>query len=79
MKTITVPEQEFLQLQQTLADLQQAVQALQAQLISLLGKKNGHLQPEGPPTTEPKVTWKRGSGKHLIAYMADDFNAPLSD
>ena len=35
--------------------------------------------PQKEAVLQPKVSLKRGSGKHLITYMADDFTAPLED
>ncbi len=35
-----------------------------------------------PPTDHPNdsaISLKRGSGRHLISHMADDFTAPLTD
>ena len=40
------------------------------------------LQTALPPVLSPEPTRprpKRGSGKHDISYMADDFDAPLDD
>ncbi len=46
MKTVTIPEAEYQQMQQTISK---------------------------------PVSLKRGSGKKLITYMADDLTAPLDD
>jgi Protein of unknown function (DUF2281) len=35
----------------------------------------------GPLTDlgNPRIPFERGAGKHIIAYIADDFDAPLED
>ncbi len=84
MKTVTIPEQEFLQLKSTVLELQKTMQAMQAQIQafkSVLGEKYAKSPEKMQQNNEDtsKISWKRGSGKHIILYMADDFTAPLED
>lgn len=84
MKIIAIPEQEFLKLKTTVSNLQKTIQAMQTQIQALkplLTKKNGKAAelPQSITETKSGVSWKRGSGKHLVLYMADDFAAPLED
>ena len=84
MKTVTIPEQEYLQLKTAVAELQKAIQAMQAQMQAFMaqwGEKNGKMaeKQQNGSAVQPKVSWKRGSGKHLVTYIADDFTAPLED
>lgn len=84
MKRITIPEAEYLQMQQTIHTLQQQLTMLKDE--SFLAKLNlaYHLfttpttQTEGTKTYKP-VSLKRGSAKKLITFIADDFTAPLDD
>ena len=84
MKTVTIPEQEFLQLKSTVSELQKTMHAMQAQIQifkSMLGEKSGQslekMQQNNGDSS--KLSWKRGSGKHIILYIADDFTAPLEE
>jgi len=84
MQTVTIPEQEYLQLKAAVAELQNAIQVMQAQMQAFMAsfhqksaKKTA--KPKNGVAVQPKVSWKRGSGKHLVIYMADDFTAPLED
>lgn len=84
MKTITVPEEEFLQLQYAVAELQKALTAVQAQLQmfkNYFNEKNGQEPQPSPeaPAEKRKLPLKFGAGKGIVAYMADDFTAPLED
>lgn len=85
MKTISVPEQEFLQLQYTVSELQKALAAVQAQLQTFTKyfmEKNAPPQPEPSSELAPekrKLPLKFGAGKGIVTYMADDFTAPLED
>ena len=38
-------------------------------------------QPLGPFTSDgtPRISLERGAGKHLITYIADDFDEPMED
>ncbi len=84
MKTVNIPEQEYLKLKSSVLELQKMMQVMQAQLHtfkSLLSEKNVKLTDEPKPNTDeqPKLSWKRGSGKHTVVYIADDFTAPLEE
>lgn len=64
MNTITIPEDEYRQMQQLIADLQRSL--------------NQYAVPTGNQSTGA-VSIKRGSGRDAIAFIADDFTAPLPD
>lgn len=82
MRTITIPEAEYLKMQQTIKNLQQQVSLfndrdfvtklnLAYQLFLMTSKTTS--------IANPKISIKRGAGKHLIKYMAEDFTAPIED
>ena len=81
MKMITIPELEYLQLQQTVSVLQQQLKLFQDQ--DFMSKLNMAYQlfliqkPVPMNDVTPHVPLKRGSAKQFIPYMADDFTAPL--
>jgi hypothetical protein len=85
MKMITIPELEYLQLQQTISILQQQLSLFQDQ--DFVSKLNLAYQlfliqkPMPTPVDDiiPQVSIKRGGAKPLITYIADDFTAPLDD
>jgi hypothetical protein len=77
MKTVIIPESEYLQMQQTIEILQQQLRLLQDQLKWYPALKHVELQPM-PPSSQP-VSIKRGSAKAIITYIAEDFTAPLPD
>ncbi len=84
MKTITIPEAEYLQMQQTINMLQQQLTMLKDE--SFLAKLNlaYHLFVTPIRVTEniesfKPVSLKRGSAKKMITYMADDFTALIDD
>lgn len=64
MNTITIPEDEYRQMQQLIADLQRTL--------------NQYAVPatNEPPSA---VSIKRGSGRDAIGFIADDFTDPLPD
>lgn len=65
MKMITIPENEYLQMQQQLQQLQRQLNwSTRALTLS---------------ATEQPVSIKRGSAKKLITYIAEDFTEPLPD
>ena len=80
MKTVTIPENEYLQMQQTISRLQQQLRLLQEQLQRYPTVERDELQPMSPfsPYHQP-VSIKRGSAKAIITYLAEDFTAPLPD
>jgi len=54
--------------------MQAQMQAFMAQLGEIpasKSKKNGKVQ--------SRIPLKRGAGKHLVRYIADDFTAPIED
>ncbi len=64
MNTITIPEDEYRQMQQLIADLQRTL--------------NQYALPASQEPTSA-VSIKRGSGQDAITFIADDFTAPLPD
>jgi hypothetical protein len=72
MKTITISEDEYLQLCQTIEHSQQQLNLLQKQL------RVPRILPSLGQSSEP-VSLRRGSAKTIITYLADDFTAPLQD
>ena len=80
MKTITIPSREYLQMQQTVDQLQQQLQWLQDQLKSHLIYQRVSQPLTIPPShSKPPVSIKRGSATAIITYFAEDFTAPLPD
>ncbi len=84
MQTVTIPEQEYLQLKTAVADLQKTIQALQAQMqafMALMSEKNGKAVEKSRKDllVKQRIPLKRGAGKHLVHYIADDFTAPIDD
>ncbi|OFX25662.1 MAG: hypothetical protein A2033_12460 [Bacteroidetes bacterium GWA2_31_9] len=81
MKNISLSEKEYNNLQQTIAELQQKLSMFQDK--SFMEKINVVYQyiSLGKPIAinENSLSIKRGSAKHIISYIADDFNAPLDD
>ena len=73
MKTITIPESEYLQMQQQL-------KRLQDQLKYYIDSRQVNQQPttQYPASYQP-VSIKRGSAKTIITYVAEDFTTPLQD
>ncbi|GAB4014665.1 hypothetical protein GCM10028808_37800 [Spirosoma migulaei] len=63
MNTITIPEDEYRQMQQLIADLQRTL--------------NQYAVPARSESSS--VSIKRGSGQAAIGFIADDFTAPLAD
>jgi len=72
MKTVTIPEHEYLQLRQAIEHSQQQLNLLQKQL------RVHRILPSLGQSSEP-VSLRRGSAKTIITYLADDFTAPLQD
>jgi hypothetical protein len=80
MKTITIPNREYLQMQQTVEYLQQQLKLLQDQLKWYLVAPPMEPQPIAPLANfKQPVSIKRGSAKAIITYLAADFTAPLPD
>ncbi|OQX22805.1 MAG: hypothetical protein BWK80_29320 [Desulfobacteraceae bacterium IS3] len=82
MKTVTIPENEYLQIQQSISDLKKQAERIQhddfikkiSLLSRLLCERHGFIENE----TE-KISLKRGSGRGIITYIAEDFDEPLDD
>jgi hypothetical protein len=83
MKMITISEVEYLQLKQTVTVLQQQLSLFQDQdfMSKLsLAYQLFLLQKTTPVViNRPPISIRRGSAKHAIAYISDDFTAPLDD
>jgi hypothetical protein len=83
MKMITIPELEYLQLQQTISILQQQLSLFQDQdFVSKLNLAYQLFLIQKPMPIDdiiPQISIKRGSAKQLITYVADDFTDPLED
>jgi Protein of unknown function (DUF2281) len=83
METITIPKSEYMQMQQAITTLQQQLNLAQdsefikkmmlAYQVFVVDK------PVLPMQDDKRLPLKRGAGKHVITYMADDFDAPLED
>ena len=83
MKTVTIPENEYLQMQQTISRLQQQLRLLQEQLQRYPTVERDELQPMSSFSPyhqhHQPVSIKRGSAKAIITYIAENFTAPLPD
>lgn len=83
MKTVTIPESEYAKMKQTIAELQQKLSLFQDEdfLLKLKLAYDVFIAQQSAPNSsnQPRLSLKRGSGKHLIKYMADDFAAPLEE
>jgi hypothetical protein len=64
MKTVLIPEQEYLQMQEMIAALQQKLKQYSSSSVE---------------PSSPVLSIERGSGKSVITFIADDFTAPLDD
>ncbi len=82
IKTVTIPESEYINLQFKINELQQKIALLQDN--EFLSKLNSAYHffinfANLPETNKESVSIKRGSAKQIITYIADDFTAPLQD
>lgn len=79
MKTITIPEYEYLQMRQTIDILKKQLELLQDNsfLEKLSAAYRLFFGKESSDTEH--LSLKRGSGKGIITYIADDFDSPLED
>jgi len=82
VKTVTIPESEYLNLQFQINELQQKIALLQDN--DFLSKLNSAYRffinfANVPASNHQPVSIKRGSAKQIITYIADDFTAPLQD
>jgi len=86
METITIPQSDFFLMQQKIVDLEKKLELLQdEQFIQKLQLAyQFFISPKqvvqiNYSLSDKNVSIKRGSAKHIITYIADDFNEPVSD
>lgn len=81
MKTVTIPEKEYLQMQQTIQALKSKVTLLQDQdfLKKLAFAYHSFCQEKDSEDTISPISLKRGSAKEMIPYIVEDFDEPLDD
>ncbi len=86
MTTISISENEYNLLQQKIINLEKKVELLQEQ--QFIQKLNLAYQIFYESTfyksisytfPEQRISMKRGAGKDIVTYMADDFDDPLDD
>lgn len=71
--TINAPDNlPYERISQRVQELEQSLKKEAMFLCAMLFEKNVTTSPQ-------KRSLKRGSAKHLITFVADDFNAPLDD
>jgi ABC-type phosphate/phosphonate transport system ATPase subunit len=82
METITIPKQEYIEMQSKINELTKKLALLQDQeflsKLELAYRFFIHAKKTSPTNHQP-VSIKRGSAKQIITYIADDFTAPLPD
>lgn len=82
MKNITIPEEEYLALKQTINELQEKISLLKDEEFIKKLQRSYQLFIESEENQNeqiPHLSIKRGSGKNVIRNMSDDFDAPLDD
>ena len=81
MKTVTIPEEEYVHMQQTIHTLKAQVILLQDQefLKKLAFAYHALYQGKASEDTLPPISLKRGSAKEIIPFIAEDFDEPLDD
>ncbi|WP_375561501.1 hypothetical protein ACE193_02785 [Bernardetia sp. OM2101] len=82
MKNITIPEEEYLALKQTISELQEKISLLKDEEFIKKLQRSYQLFVSTENQTDKKIphlSIKRGSGKNVIRNMSDDFDAPLED
>ncbi len=82
MKTITIPENEYLQMRHTIDRLKKQSELLldKSFMEKLSAAYRLFFEKEMSVETDTaRLSLKRGSGKGIITYIADDFDAPLED
>lgn len=81
MKTVTIPEQEYVSMQQTINELKAQIALLRDQefLKKLTFAYHYFCQEKDNGNTQKRISLKRGSAKGIITYIAKDFDAPLED
>jgi len=77
MKTVTIPEQEYLNLQQTIHELRTKIALLEDQeFLQKLALAYQYFCKEKNNGKAHRISLKRGAAKNIITYIADDFDAP---
>ena len=82
VKTVTIPESEYINLQFKINELQHKIDLLQdSEFLSKLDSAYRFFIncANVPTNNHQQVSIKRGSAKQIITYIADDFTAPLQD
>jgi hypothetical protein len=80
MRTITIPEDEYLKIQQSIRDLKKEAELIQNDdFIKKLSFVYQLLRDREIFNKEEKISLKRGSGRKIITYIAEDFDEPLDD
>jgi hypothetical protein len=80
MQTVTIPEQEYLQMKQTIQALQQQLNLLQyKEFMQVFMLVNQEIVQENKAEEQEKpLSFKFGAAKGLIK-MNDDFNEPMKE
>ena len=81
MKTVTIPEQEYLNMRQTIHELRTKIALLEDQefLQKLALAYQYFYKEKNNGKAHTRISLKRGAAKNIITYIADDFDAPLDD
>ena len=80
MDTITIPEVEYLNMQNQIEELRTKVALLQdSEFINKLMLAYKYFANQLPDISNNQIPLKRGSAKDIITYIADDFTEPLDD
>jgi len=81
MKTITISEKEYNNMQNSILELNKKLELLQdSEFIKKLEIAYRYfLQYNKSQKHQDKISIKRGSAKKIITYIANDFTEPISD
>lgn len=83
MKNIVISENDFFKLQQAITELRQKLYTLQdrsfIEKINIVYQYINESKSKSVEKSTDTLSIKRGAAKHLITFIADDFNAPLDD
>ncbi|MDM8523120.1 DUF2281 domain-containing protein [Desulfococcaceae bacterium HSG8] len=81
MKTVTIPESEYSEMQQTISDLKNQIRLLRDEdfIRKLSVAYRFFCMRESLTEDDMGISLKRGSAKGIITYMAEDFDEPLED
>ena len=80
MKTVTIPENEYLQMRQNIVDLEKKMDLLvDDDFIKKLNLACQLFQMKKFLLGDGRISLKRGSAKGIITYIADDFDEHLED